>query len=69
MTGNLQKTDSTVTVDWQDGSTYVGEIKNGKPHGHGKYTWPDGMSILVGGFMELDMAWVAIPVKWFYLHG
>ena len=42
MTGNLQKTDSTVTVDWQDGSTYVGEIKNGKPHGHGKYTWPDG---------------------------
>ena len=27
---------------WTDGSTYVGEFRDGRPHGFGTYTWPDG---------------------------
>ena len=36
---NLNKTGS---FSWPDGSKYVGEYKNGHPHGFGTYTWPDG---------------------------
>jgi hypothetical protein len=25
-----------------EGSKYKGELKDGKPHGQGTYTWPDG---------------------------
>ena len=32
----------TGNFTWPDGSTYVGEYKNGHPHGFGTYTWPDG---------------------------
>ncbi len=31
----------TVTID---GGTYVGQLKNGKPHGKGRQVWPDGNS-------------------------
>jgi hypothetical protein len=30
------------TLTWENGTKYVGEVKNGFPHGTGTYTWPDG---------------------------
>lgn len=33
--------ENTVIVD---GGTYIGQLKNGKPHGKGKQVWPDGNS-------------------------
>ena len=32
----------TGSFTWPDGSNYVGEYKNGHPHGFGTYIWPDG---------------------------
>ena len=29
-------------LKFPDGSKYVGEVKNGIPHGRGTYTWADG---------------------------
>jgi hypothetical protein len=31
-----------ITKKYKNGDTYVGEIKNDKPHGQGTYTWPNG---------------------------
>jgi hypothetical protein len=31
-----------ITKKYKNGDTYVGEVKNDKPHGHGTYTWADG---------------------------
>lgn len=28
--------------EWDDGSTYEGELENGLKHGRGKYTWKSG---------------------------
>ena len=30
------------TVHYKNGDTYVGELKDGKKHGNGIYTWVDG---------------------------
>ncbi len=30
------------TKKYKNGDTYVGEMKNDKPHGYGTYTWPIG---------------------------
>ena len=32
------------TISFRDGEKYVGEVKNGKPHGQGIYTYADGTS-------------------------
>ncbi len=33
------------TLEWSDNDgTYIGEFKNGKEHGHGTYTMPNGYS-------------------------
>ena len=37
-----------VTKKNKNGDTYVGEMKNDKPHGYGTYTWPNGEKY-VGG--------------------
>ena len=29
-------------IEFEDGSVYVGEVKDGAPHGRGTITWPDG---------------------------
>jgi hypothetical protein len=34
-----------------DGAEYIGEVKNGKPHGRGIFTSPDG-SVYEGNFKE-----------------
>jgi hypothetical protein len=31
-----------ITKKYKNGDTYVGEMKNDKPHGYGTYTWPIG---------------------------
>ena len=31
-----------ITKKYKNGDTYVGEMKNDKPHGYGTYTWPNG---------------------------
>jgi|ETN01SMinimDraft_4_1059930.scaffolds.fasta_scaffold46459_1 hypothetical protein len=31
-----------ITKKYKNGDTYVGEMKNDKPHGQGTYTWPNG---------------------------
>ena len=31
------------TLPGDDGSTYYGHTKDGKPHGKGEMNWPDGM--------------------------
>ena len=36
---------------WLNGNKYVGEYKNGKPHGQGTYTWANGNKY-VGEFKD-----------------
>jgi len=31
-----------VEIKFNDGSSYLGKVKDGKPHGQGAYTWPSG---------------------------
>ena len=33
------------TLEFHDGSSYVGAVKDGEPHGEGKHTTNDGSSI------------------------
>ena len=51
MRKNAIEEETTISVNWQDGSEYSGEILNGKPHGQGKYIWPDGDKY-VGSWMH-----------------
>jgi len=44
---------SQKTIEYKDGSIYVGMVKNGKRHGHGQQTWPDGAQYI--GSWENDM--------------
>ena len=51
-------------MNWKDGSSYVGEWKNGKWHGQGEYPcsdglfyvgyWKDGKRHRQGGYMNSD---------------
>ena len=36
------KARKAVFTSWQDGSSYDGDMLDGKPDGHGTYIWPDG---------------------------
>ena len=27
---------------WADGTTYLGQFRDGEKHGKGKFSWPDG---------------------------
>ena len=44
---------SQKTVEYKDGSVYVGAIYNGKRQGYGQQTWPDGAQYT--GYWENDM--------------
>ena len=41
----------TGSFTYDDGSTYEGEFKDGKVHGHGTYVWPDGTTY-TGDFVD-----------------
>ena len=41
------------TYTYADGTKYVGEYKNGKRHGQGTKTWPDG-TVEKGTFRDVE---------------
>ena len=43
-------------ITYSDGSTYEGELKDGKPHGHGVLRSSDGKTLKVNGKMVRWMA-------------
>ena len=61
MIGNLQKTDSTVRLIGKMEAHMSEKSRMASLMVTENIPGRTAMSILVGGFMELDMAWVAIP--------
>ena len=45
-----ENSNRTGSFTWPDGSNYVGEYKNGHPHGFGTYTGLMGINTLDFGF-------------------
>lgn len=55
----IDETDNFQTLTWDDGSTYYGEIENGRPHGFGTFTFTNGDSmygVFVNGTLNDETA-------------
>ena len=48
----------TISHTFDNGDKYVGEVKDGKTHGQGTYTWADGRHLL--GEWKLGIPWNAV---------